>query len=197
MKENFEKLLKINELYRTLIFFGIWLLVGIIIYFLIIKPQQDTIEKKNAEYIRLKQKTSQLIRIQRDFEKLKKKYEEVKKKYQIVIKKLPDSREIPELLLKISSYGKKNNLNFLLFKPNREIEKNFYAVIPISLKFTGSFKNTGMFFYELGNNTRIVKIKNFVVNKKRKLIYISGTLETYKFIKKSNEKKKKTKKRKK
>ncbi len=171
--------------------------MAIIIYFLIIKPQQDTIEKKNVEYTRLKQKTSQLIRIQRDFEKLKKKYEEVKKKYQMAIKKLPDSREIPELLLKISSYGKENNLNFLLFKPNREIEKNFYAVIPISLKFTGSFKNTGMFFYEFGNNTRIVKIRNFVVNKKRKLIYISGTLETYKFIKKSNEKKKKTKKRKK
>ncbi len=197
MKVYFEKFLQLNEIHRNLIFFGFWLIVTLILYFLILNPQFKKIDKKNSEYVRLKKKTSMLIKAQRDFEKLKRKLKELNKQYEIAVRKLPDSREIPELLLKISSYGKENNLKFLLFKPEKEIKKNFYAIIPISLKFIGSYKSAGMFFYEIGSTTRIVKVKRFKMKKKDKNIYISGTIETYKFIKKANEKKKTPKKKKK
>ena len=193
-KNFLEKILFLPDFVKYLLFFGIWLLIGTILYFLFINPQFKEIQKKQIEYTRIRKKTLMIVRVQKELNKFKKEFKEIKKLYQLAIKKLPNTREIPNLILRISSYGKENNLSFLLFKPKKEIKKEFYVVIPISLKFTGDFVNTGNFFYEIGKTTRIVKIKNFTITKrKNNSIYVNALIETYKFIKnsKKNAKKKK------
>jgi len=86
-------------------------------------------------------------------------------------------------LLKISTYGKENGLDFIFFKPGKEIKKDFYAIIPIKLRFSGYYIPTGNFFYDIGKMTRIVKIKNFKIRKRKdNLLEINSVLETYKFL---------------
>ena len=194
MKQIIEKIIFLKDFYKYLIFISLWAVIGIILYFLVINPQYAKIKKKKVEYLNVKRKTLMIVRVKKKLDKFKKEFENVKKEYKLAVKKLPNKREIPNLLLKISSYGKENNLNFLFFRPHKEIKKEFYAIIPISLKFTGTYANSGNFFYEIGKTTRIVKIKKFSVKKRmNNTILINAYLETYKFIK-NYEKKKKRKK---
>jgi len=197
VKDIFEKFLELKDFYKYLIFIGIWGIIACLIYFLIINPQYNEIKQKKAHYNSLKRKTNMIVKVKKRLNNFKEQFEKIKNQYNIAIKKLPNTREIPELLLKVSAYGKENNLDFLLFKPKKEVAKEFYAIIPISLKFTGKYIDTGKFFFDIGKTTRIVKVKNFTVSKKgENKIYVNANLETYKFLKNKPQKKKKKKRRK-
>ncbi len=190
-KDIINKIIELKLIYKCLIFISFWALIGTLIYFFIILPQFNEINKKKAELLKLKTRSSKIIKVQKQLTKFKKDFNKIQMKFKIALKKLPDSKEIPKLLLKISKFGKQNDLDFLLFRPEKEIRKDFYAVIPISLSFTGDYSKAGNFFYLIGNMTRIVKVKNFEIKKSNNsnILNLTTTLETYKFIGKSKKRK--------
>jgi len=79
------------------------------------------------------------------------------------MKALPDKKEIPSLLTSISEAGKEAGLEFLLFQPISEINKDFYAEIPVSIKVAGNYHNVGLFFDNVSRLFRIVNIKDIVM----------------------------------
>ncbi|MBW2742582.1 MAG: type 4a pilus biogenesis protein PilO [Deltaproteobacteria bacterium] len=122
-------------------------------------------------------------------------------KYKIAMKALPDKKEIPSLLTGISEAGKEAGLEFLLFQPESEINKDFYAEIPVSIKVAGNYHNVGLFFdnvsrlYRIVNNVglffdnvsrlyRIVNVKNIVMTTPRDgdRLNSSCTAVTYRFV---------------
>ena len=84
------------------------------------------------------------------------------------LSKLPDKKEIPSLLKNISNLGKEAGLEILLFKPQGEQPGQFYARVPVELKFVGSYHRIGMFFYHVGTLSRIVNIEKFAINRLEK-----------------------------
>jgi type IV pilus assembly protein PilO len=123
--------------------------------------------------------------------------------FKIVMKSLPEKEEIPSLLTSISDSGKESGLEFLLFKPKREVKKEFYAEIPVAMKVNGDFHNIAKFFDQVARLSRVVNIRNISMKpvKGNESIVTACTAVTYKFIesppakKKSSGKKSKKKKK--
>jgi type IV pilus assembly protein PilO len=118
---------------------------------------------------------------------------------------LPREKEIPDLLTSISNLGNECQLNFVLFQPQKERIKDFYAEVPVQLKVTSEFLNVKKFLRKLANTPRIINVesihfKKAKITEEKVLLDVDMQLVTYRCIceeakdKKNNKKKKKKKK---
>ena len=80
---------------------------------------------------------------------------------------LPESKDIPSVLNEISTLGNEARLEFNLFSPQAETIEKFYAVIPVTMEFTGSFYNIMVFFDRISHMTRIVQIREVSMDNPR------------------------------
>ena len=53
---------------------------------------------------------------------------------EVMLRQLPTGTEMPDLLQDVSNTGKKNGLDFELFKPQAEQPRDFYAAKPITIR---------------------------------------------------------------
>ncbi|NNF99082.1 MAG: type 4a pilus biogenesis protein PilO [Desulfobacteraceae bacterium] len=131
----------------------------------------------------------------------RKKMADARERFEEVRKALPEKEEIPSLIASISQSGRDAGLDFLLFQPNAEISKDFYAEIPVSISVTGNYHEVAVFFNKVANLSRIVNIDDILIKPQNKEsggdLSTSCTAITYKFIesapKKNNKKTKKKK----
>ena len=169
--ENIDKIGKLSRLYRILISLGIFaVLIGPFFYF-VYKPKLEKI-------VQLRNKAKQL-------KKWLAKMERAKEEFHVVMKKLPEKKDIPSLLASISRSGQDAGLEFLLFKPNPERNKEFYAEIPVSIRVTGTYHNVALFFDKVSRLSRIVNFDDIkMVNAKKKggNLNASCTAITYWFL---------------
>ena len=198
-KNILEKYFNIPFYFKVLGFAVIWLIIAVILYFAIISLQLQKIDKKSIELAKLKKQTLEIVKVKKKLKTFEKELKELERNFKIALKKLPDSKEIPKLLFDISDYGKKNNLDFLFFKPGKVEKKEFFGRIPIKVKISGMYHNVGQFLYDIANMPRIVKVPDFSLTPmKNGILILDGNIETYVFLKeKLNAKKKKHKKPKK
>jgi type IV pilus assembly protein PilO len=176
--------------------------VGSFVYFLYMPKYEEIgkLKKIIADQEALLKKTKQNAQ---QFAKYQKLMEEKQAEFNVASRALPLTNEVPSLLTNISQHGKDSGLEFLLFKPKKEVKKNFYAEIPVQMKLSGTYHDLGVFFDRLAGMNRIVNISKFDMKGKKRgsLLNISCVAATYKFIEpgkaKAKGKKKKKKKKKK
>lgn len=99
---------------------------------------------------------------------------------------LPKEKEIPKLLKDISSLGTNAGLDFLTFKPQSDVPKDFYAEIPIAINVRGPYHNMGYFFDQVSKLERIVTVSNVQMGGPKKesgemLLSSNCRLVTYRF----------------
>ncbi|HET7312910.1 type 4a pilus biogenesis protein PilO [Salinisphaera sp.] len=75
-----------------------------------------------------------------------------------LLAQLPSKNEVPSLLRDISQTRSANGLDEELFKPEPEVTKDFYAVLPNDLIVTGDFHHFGTFVSDVAALPRIVTI---------------------------------------
>ena len=99
------------------------------------------------------------------------------------MKSLPEKEEISSLLTGVSQSGQQSGLDFLLFQPQADVNKNFYAEIPVSIRVRGGYHNVAQFFDKVANLSRIVNIRNIQISRdKTGALTTSCEAVTYKFI---------------
>ncbi|MCK5011040.1 MAG: type 4a pilus biogenesis protein PilO [Deltaproteobacteria bacterium] len=124
----------------------------------------------------------------------------MKTKRQEALKQLPNKKEIDKLLQDVSYHAVESGLEVLLFKPQKQIKKNFYAEIPVDVRLSGTYHDQAIFFDKIANLQRIVNISDLLIDKAkevdgRNILQVSCKAKTYKFIEeKPGEKGKKKKK---
>jgi type IV pilus assembly protein PilO len=196
--EAMDKIGKLSKLYRLLISLGIiFLFAGPIVYFLYI-PKWEKEKELNAKYEELEHKLDRFKAKARKLRALRKQFKDAENEFKIVMKALPEKKEIPNLLENISSSGQHSGLEFTLFEPKPENNKDFYAEIPVSINVSGSYHNVAMFFDKVSRLPRIVNIDNISITtqkntKKGLSLATSCTAVTYRFIENKSKKKKKKK----
>ena len=194
-----DKIGKLSKLYRILLCLGVFvLLVGPFLYFSFL-PKLSRIDSLTKESRTLEKK---LIVAQKKASQLKayqQKLENAKLEFNVVTKKLPEKQEIPSLLSSISQSGRDAGLDFLLFKPLPERDKEFYAEIPVSITVTGNYQNVVLFFDKVSRLNRIVNIDDIKMSagKRGENLTTSCTAITYRFVEAKPEKQTKNKKHKK
>ncbi len=170
------------------------LMVGLFVYFSYIPKYQKigelkaTLEKVESELKEAKKRAGEL-------EKVQKEMNAVQADFNLAKQELPEKEEIPSLLTNISRVGQGVGLEFLLFKPGKEEEREFYADIPVAIEVSGLYHETVRFFYEISKMNRIVNIKDIRIiggkkggggkkgnTKRENELTVSCRVVTYKFI---------------
>jgi type IV pilus assembly protein PilO len=120
--------------------------------------------------------------------------EEMQRMLKDMLRQLPTRTEMPDLLEDISTTGKRNGLNFELFKPENEQPREFYAAKPISIKALASYHQFGAFVSNVAAMSRIVTLENANLsiekpkvgkassNSEDKPLLIEATLQTYRYL---------------
>jgi type IV pilus assembly protein PilO len=180
----FEKVGNISKLHRILICVVTFIVItGSFVYFLYL-PNFEKLAQLNSDYKNLENRLVSAKKKAAQLNQYREKMKTAEAQYKIAMKALPDKKEIPSLLTNITESGKDAGLEFLLFQPKSEINKDFYAEIPVSIKIAGNYHNVGLFFDKVSRLSRIVNIKDIVIATPREgsMLNTSCTAVTYRFV---------------
>jgi type IV pilus assembly protein PilO len=89
--------------------------------------------------------------------------EQLDKQLKLALTRLPDEKEIPELLSSISNLGRDSGLEILVFRQLPEGYQEFYAEVPVEMQVRGNYHQVAQFLDRVGKLDRIVNVSNIVV----------------------------------
>ena len=166
---------------------GIYAAIAAVFWFLMISPARTEIVNAQSRQGQLVEERDENRDIAENRDRWERRVEQLNDELSRAIKELPNEREIPELLRRISSIGKKIGLEFLLFQPLPEVPREFYADVPVKLKIEGSFHEVATFFDRIGKLNRIVNIRDITMASPRErsgkiVLTTDGTAVTYRFL---------------
>ncbi len=115
------------------------------------------------------------------------KQKELETELRTALQQLPNSSELPVLLTDITSLWKKSGLEIHQFRPSGEIQRGFYAEVPIALKLYGAYHDVGIFFDRLAHLSRIVNITELAMKlsdyrNDTPRLEVTGIATTYFFV---------------
>ena len=178
-----DKIEKLPKAQRIMIFVGVFVFLLGSAYYFLFGPKFTKIEVLTQEKGEVERKLFSAKRNARQKETYRKKYKEAQDQFKIAKRALPGKKEIPSLLESISASGQDSGLEFNLFQPGGEINRDFYAEIPVSIQLSGGYHNLALFFDKISRLSRIVNIKNIRISPlKAGKLTTSCTALTYRFV---------------
>jgi len=98
-----------------------------------------------------------------------------------LVAQLPDSSEVPKLLVDITEAGKQHGLEFLVFDPLEEIQSEFYELLPIRVEVSGTYHQLAGFISHLSALPRIVTVGDMSITADEDRLRTSILLQTYRY----------------
>ena len=181
------KLASLSKKQKIGIFAASLLIPLLLFFFLFFSPKNEEIKKlaKNNRFLNGEIQKVEAIADKLDEHKAEKAYVELQLKAASLL--LPKQKEIPNLLTDISEQGTSSGLEFVSFTPRAERQEQFYAIIPVAIRVTGSYHNIGTFLDKVSKLNRIVSANNIALSGARRagnvmLLTASLELVTYRFL---------------
>jgi len=158
-------------------------------------PLQDNITRVQRNVDAEQRLLTRNLRIAKDLPRKKKEFAKLEKQLKVALNMLPKKSQIPDLLEGVTRAGTNSGLEFSTFKPLGEINKQFYAEVPVDLSVTGSYRQLATFLKRVGQMPRIVDVKNLTLAQAKAggLLTVKGKAVTYRFIEAGTGKKKRRK----
>ena len=165
------------------------LLVGVFVVLLVAgwwflwSDQLIELENKQKEEEVLKQqfldKKKQAVNLDLYVEQLA----EIDRSFGALLKQLPNKSEIEALLIEVNQAGLGRGLQFDLFRPGAEEVKDFYAVLPISVKINGGYHDFGAFAADIAKLPRIVTLNNITITPGQGgVLALDATTKTFRYL---------------
>lgn len=165
----------------VLIAVGVFLAIG----FFLVRGQMDELEAKKQEETKLKAEFVDKVTKVANLEPLIAQRKQAEEYVVQLEKQLPGKSEMDALLSDINQAGVGRNLQFELFKPNAEQIKDYYAVLPVSVRVSGAFSDIAAFAADIAKLSRIVTLRDIKIvgakNTASSLI-MEGTANTYRYL---------------
>jgi len=163
--ENYiEKIENINAPIRWGIYFGTIALFAGLFFWFVYKPINEKIITLDDNIQALERKVAQAVKKAKNKDRLNAEKAQADAQFNEALKLLPDSKEIPGLLKKVTELGDESGLEFRVFTPKSERAKDFYVEIPVAIEVQGPYHNVGVFFSKIGRMERIMNIYNVKMN---------------------------------
>ena len=170
---------------------GAW--IGVILFIVIIFWQYfynalaTELTENEEKGVQLTSQITNEKRLARELPKFQDEVKSLEVKLKIALQELPDEKEIPELLKSVSDLAKDAGLEVSLFKPAPEVQRDFFAEVPVTMTVEGTYHQIATFFDEVGHMPRIVNIKGIDMGEShstdRGLIVKAGcTAVTFRYI---------------
>ena len=113
----------------------------------------------------------------------RKQMEEMQATFGSLLRQLPNTTEVPDLLVDITQAGLGRGLEFSLFRPEKEQPRDFYAELPISLQVAGSYHELAQFVSDVAALPRIVTFGNISIASGRgDRLAMQATARTYRYL---------------
>ncbi len=191
-QSQFDKLAKLPKPVRIALVPAIAILVVGLYGYLFYMPAKDELGRGQERMLQLQRKLSEVRAVASNEDGVREEIELLEKKLRAALRQLPNSKELPVLLTDITSLGKNSGLDFKAFRPQAEVRKAFYAVVPIDIEFTGQYHDIATFFDEVSRLPRIVNIGELSVNVTRESstktwLGVRGKATTFRFVEPDSE----------
>jgi type IV pilus assembly protein PilO len=109
--------------------------------------------------------------------------EEMERTFGSLLRQLPNTTEVPDLLVDITQAGLGHGLEFTLFRPEREQPKDFYAELPISLQVSGTYHELAQFISDVAALPRIVTFGDITLTAgNTNQLTMVATARTYRYL---------------
>ncbi|MDH3309393.1 MAG: type 4a pilus biogenesis protein PilO [Gammaproteobacteria bacterium] len=114
----------------------------------------------------------------------KQQMEEMEQTFGSLLRQLPNTTEVPDLLVDITQAGLGRGLEFTLFRPEKELPKDFYAEMPISVQVRGNYHELALFVSDVASLPRIVTFGdiNITSTGKDNKLTMSAKAKTYRYL---------------
>ena len=101
--------------------------------------------------------------------------------------RLPDQREIANLLDSVAASGRQAGLEITLFRQKPEVAHDFYAEVPVEMQMRGTYQDVALFLDRVKRLDRIVNVANIQLSKprlegERMLLDAACTATTFRFL---------------
>lgn len=189
------------EVLRPMLPFPLWqkavvlavsfVLILVVYIYLGWMPTQDAIAQMQRSVDQQQQLLIRNMRIAKDLPRKKKEFAKLQKQLKVALNMLPKKSQIPDLLEGVTRAGKNSGLEFSLFKPGGEVNKQFYAEVPVDFSVTGTYRQLAAFLKRVGQMPRIVDVKSLILKQPKAggALTVTGKAVTYRFIEVASKKK--------
>jgi type IV pilus assembly protein PilO len=150
-----------KQLYMLLGVFGAGV-VGVYLYFLMI-PLWEQKGKLEGDLQKLQADLAQKRSVAANRPKLEAEIKALDKQLEMALVKLPEEKDIPNLLTQINTLGQQSGLEFQLFRPSPPVRKGFYAEVPIDIRVEGQYHTLGGFLDRVSKLERIVNVSDIKI----------------------------------
>ena len=146
---------------------GILVLVLVLLlgYFLVIQDLNVTLEQQKREEVSLLKSYEKKAFEAHNLDQFRAQLAEMEQTFGALLKQLPKDTEVPGLLEDITHTGLGSGLEFENIELRNEIEKEFYAELPINIQVIGDYHGFGSFVSGVASLPRIVTLHDFTVKR--------------------------------
>ncbi len=182
-----DKLNKLPRAYRLAMLPAIVVVVAAVYIYFMYLPAKQELNSANDQHLQMQRKLAEVRAVASNEEAVKAEIAALERKLRDALRQLPDSKELPVLLTDITSLGKNAGLDFKGFRPKNEVNKGFYAEVPIDIEFTGRFHDVAMFFDEVSRLPRIVNVGELMIDISEEdsfgtVLSVKGEATTFRFV---------------
>ncbi|HUQ51987.1 MAG TPA: type 4a pilus biogenesis protein PilO, partial [Gammaproteobacteria bacterium] len=155
-------------------------------YWFVIQEEVPRLERAQAEERDLRSQFEERQRKAANFDAYRAQLAEIERDFGAMLRQLPGQTEVPSLLVDISQTGLGAGLEEELFQPGVEIHKDFYAELPIKLRYSGSYHELGNFVSGIAALPRIVTLHDVTIRPRNDSspdeLILDVTAKTYRYL---------------
>ncbi len=145
-----------------------------------IEAHDASLEKQDAELLKLQQQAQHRTQFMREVERLKQRLREAEEQ-------LPKQAEIPKVLRDIDYEAKQAGLRVDRFEPQGEQVQGDFAAVPLKMTVRGNYHEIAVFLDRLSKMPRIVNVTDVNmtapnIENKKIVVASSYTATTYRFL---------------
>ena len=156
------------------------------IYVLVINQEMPGLRAAERQEVDLRAQFEDRQRKAANFDAYRAQLAEIERDFGAMLRQLPGKTEVPSLLVDISQTGLGAGLEEQTFTPTGEIQKDFYAELPIRLRYTGSYHELGNFVSGIAALPRIVTLHDIEIRPADKgsadELTLDVTAKTYRYM---------------
>jgi len=165
---------------------GFTAVLAVGLYLFVIQTEKPLLDRAKQEESDLRSKFEERQRMAASFDAYRTQLAEIERDFGAMLRQLPGKTEVPSLLTDIAQTALGAGLGERLFQPTGEIQKDFYAELPIKLRYTGNYHEFGSFVSGIAALPRIVTLHDISIKTGDKAsgdeLTLDVTAKTYRYL---------------
>lgn len=156
-------------------------------YWFVIKDQQRDLANRERQETELRTEFDTKQRKAASLVVYERQLDEMRSMLRTLLRQLPSRTEMPDLLVDVSQSALASGIDNELFEPLAEVQRDFYAEQPISIRMTGQYHQFGSFVSAVASLARVViltmqDISLEPVEGQPGVLRMEGTVTTYRYL---------------